>query len=70
MQQINNIIIFFLELNLNSQPISELTAQHWLIKLDYKLKEMKKGVYIDGHNQNNVIAYWNQFLKDFNVNKR
>ena len=70
MQQVNNVIVPSLELNLSSQLISELTAWHWLIKLGYKLKEVKKGVYINGHNQNDVITYQNQFLKDFNVNER
>ena len=70
MQQVNNVIVPSLELNLGSQPISELTTQCWLIKLGYELKEVKKGVYIDGHDRDDVIAYQNQFLKDFNVNER
>ena len=52
------------------ERISEWTACHWLAKLGYELKEVKKGVYVDGHKQEDVIAYWKEFLSDFAQYKR
>ncbi|KAG0639784.1 hypothetical protein HOY80DRAFT_1072166 [Tuber brumale] len=39
------------------------TVAAWLHKLGYKYKEVKKGVYRDGHKQEDVVAYrQNEFL--------
>ena len=38
-----------LGLDTGSEKISEVTAQQWLAKLGYELKEAKKGIYVDRH---------------------
>ena len=52
--------------NLNielKKPLCVHTAWQWLAKLGYQLVSLKKGVYMDGHEQPDVIAYWNnEFL--------
>ncbi|KAG1747174.1 uncharacterized protein EDB91DRAFT_1079789 [Suillus paluster] len=69
MKQVNTVIILSLGLDLNDQKISESTAWHWLVKLGYKLKEVKKGVYVDGHEHEDVVAYCQNFLEQFTANE-
>jgi hypothetical protein len=69
-QQVNGVIIPSLGLDTGGQQISESTARRWLTKLGYELKEVKKGIYIDGHEREDVVAYWNKFLKEFAENER
>ncbi|KAI9463743.1 hypothetical protein HD554DRAFT_2040926 [Boletus coccyginus] len=61
---------------LNNEQIAAAVHQYLtvlangeLTKLGYELKEVKKGIYVDGHKQENVIAYWNKFLKEFGENE-
>lgn len=35
--------------------ISEATAVRWLMKLGFKLSRVQKGVYVDGHEQPDVV---------------
>ena len=70
MKQVNGVIIPSLGLDTGGQQISESTARRWLTKLGYELKEVKKGIYIDGHEREDVIAYRNEFLKEFGKNER
>jgi hypothetical protein len=65
MKQVNEVIIPSLGLDAGGQKISEWTACRWLAKLGYELKEVKKGIYIDGHEREDVVAYRNEFLKEF-----
>ncbi|KAF8458748.1 hypothetical protein BDZ91DRAFT_800171 [Kalaharituber pfeilii] len=37
--------------------ISERTARTWLNKLGFQWKDVRKGVYIDGHEREDVVAY-------------
>jgi len=39
------------------KPISTCTAQRWLIKLGWRYPQVKKGVYMDGHEQADVVKY-------------
>ena len=58
---VNDIILPALEIQVT---ISELTACRWLkIKLGYKCKEAKKGIYIDGHKRPDVIKEREAFIK-------
>ena len=70
MKQVNDVIIPALGLDAGGERISEWTACRWLAKLGYELKEVKKGVYVDGHEQEDVIAYQKEFLSDFAQYKR
>ena len=39
------------------QPISERTARRWLIKLGWRRTVVRKGVYMDGHERDDVVKY-------------
>jgi hypothetical protein len=51
-------------LDLGGQQISENCARRWLVKLGYELKEVRKGMYVDGHEREDVVEYQNKFLVD------
>jgi len=38
-------------------PISCTTTYDWLLRLGFYKSEVKKGVYVDGHEREDVIAY-------------
>ncbi|KAF8417258.1 hypothetical protein EV426DRAFT_703179 [Tirmania nivea] len=40
-----------------SMEISERTARIWLNKLGFRWKDVRKGVYVDGHERDDVVAY-------------
>ncbi|KAG2073340.1 hypothetical protein BDR04DRAFT_938267, partial [Suillus decipiens] len=42
------------------QPISERTARRWLIKLGWRCTVIRKGVYMDGHEREDVVKYRNE----------
>ena len=70
MKQVNETIIPSLGFDTNGHKISEATAHQWLAKLGYELKEARKGIYIDGHECEDVKAYCQEFLKEFLSNER
>lgn len=39
------------------------TAQNWLRKLGYKYKNVRKDLFVDEHEQSNVVEDWKNFLK-------
>jgi hypothetical protein len=42
--------------------ISERTATRWLGRLNYRFREYRKGLYFDGHERADVVAYRESFL--------
>ncbi len=50
---VNTIILPDLGIN-PKKPISVRTATHWLIKLGWRYTHVKKGVYMDGHEREDV----------------
>jgi hypothetical protein len=50
---------------LTQQRISESGAKWWLWKLGYWCTEMRKGMYIDGHERDDVVKYRKEYLKFF-----
>ena len=46
---VNDVILLALEMTKENGSISECTAINWLKKLGYVCKDIKKGVYHDGH---------------------
>ena len=50
--------------------ISKYTARRWLVKLGYEHKEAKKGLYIDGHEREDVVKYRIYFLAEVAKNER
>ncbi|KAL4063818.1 hypothetical protein J3A83DRAFT_4361906 [Scleroderma citrinum] len=69
-KQINTIILLSLGLDAAGQKISDGAACRWLGKLGYELKECKKGIYVDGHEQEDMVAYCKEFLDMFDKNER
>jgi len=55
--KVNKTIIPGLGLNLGKATISEKCARHWLKRLGYKLITVKKGIYVNGHEQPDVVDY-------------
>jgi len=44
--------------------LSERTARRWLYKLGWRQTRLKKGVYMDGHERDDVKEYRKVFLRD------
>ena len=42
--------------------ISEQTARRWLLRLGFSHMHHQKGVFFDGHERDDVVAYRNEFL--------
>ncbi|PKY36542.1 hypothetical protein RhiirB3_459385 [Rhizophagus irregularis] len=47
----------------NKITISEKTATQWLKKMGFTFSRYAKGMYVDSHERDDVIAYWNKFLE-------
>jgi hypothetical protein len=47
-------------LGLNKDSVSERTARRWLVKLGWRRTRLKKGVYMDGHEREDVVKYRNE----------
>jgi hypothetical protein len=58
---VNKVIIPTLDLTMKKATISEWTAINWLKKLRYTCKDVKKGVYFDGHERPDVIEARKKF---------
>jgi hypothetical protein len=58
-QALNSTILPTLNITLK-KPLCKRTACQWLIKLGWRLTVLRKGVYMDGHEQDNVKKYWQE----------
>lgn len=67
-RHVNTIIIPGLGLDLNGSKISEWCARRWLQKLGYDVTEVKKGVYVDGHERPDVVEYRKKFIAEIKAN--
>ena len=47
----------FLRLGIHKPSISLTMAQRWLVKLKWWYRKAKNGMYIDGHERDNIVAY-------------
>jgi hypothetical protein len=63
-RHVNKVIIPALDLTMKKATISERTAINWLKKLGYTCKDVKKGVYFDGHERPDVIEARKKFLTE------
>lgn len=63
-QHVNQIILPALEISGKNSSISERTAITWLKKLGYTCKDVKKGIYHDGHERPDVVEARKKFLDD------
>jgi hypothetical protein len=46
-----------------SKTICETTAMQWMKKAGFKMVRIKKGVYVDGHERDDVVAYRKDFIQ-------
>ena len=60
---VNDTILPALDLTQKNASISERTAINWLKKLGDSCKDIKKGVYHDGHERPDVIEAHKQYLE-------
>jgi hypothetical protein len=67
---VNNTILPALDLTWKNVSICERTAVNWLKKLGYSCKDVKKGVYHDGHKRPDVIKARKKFLEQIAQYKR
>lgn len=49
-------------LGIGKEAVSERTARRWLIKLGWRQTRLKKGVYMDGHERDDVVKYRNEIF--------
>jgi hypothetical protein len=61
-RHVNQVILPALDLSEKKSSICERTAINWLKKLGYTCKDVKKGVYHDGHERPDVIEARKRFL--------
>ena len=52
----------FLHSGISHSSISERTARRWLQRLSWRYGPMRNGMYIDGHEREDVVAYRNAFV--------
>ena len=60
-QALNEVIFPDLNIILKSL-LSEWTARWWLIKLGWCCTVVRKGVYMAGHEREDVVKYWNEIF--------
>jgi hypothetical protein len=60
-QALNTTIFPELSITLK-KPICEWTARRWLIKLGWRHTVVRKGVYMDGHERDDVVKYHNELF--------
>jgi len=53
---------FFSQSAITKPAISEHTGHHWLSRLDWQYGHTKKGMYIDGHECEDVVEYRKAFI--------
>ncbi|KAJ6589656.1 hypothetical protein B0H19DRAFT_1304072, partial [Mycena capillaripes] len=51
------------EAGLRKRSISVWTARRWLKRLDWRYGHRRNGMYIDGHEREDVVAYRTEFVK-------
>jgi hypothetical protein len=60
----------FVQSGIDKQSISECTAHHWMEKLGWKYGKQKNGMYIDGHEREDVVEYQCRFVDQFQQYER
>jgi len=50
-------------LGTKAQGIHVRTVRRWLYKLSWRYMQKKKGMYVDGHEREDVVQYWKAFVE-------
>jgi len=58
------------ELRSGASPWLKIGWIHWLKKLGYECKDVKKGIYVDGHERPDVIQCREKFLAQMEIYQR
>ncbi|KAJ7589230.1 hypothetical protein C8J56DRAFT_1048857 [Mycena floridula] len=53
------------EAGITKRKISECTGREWLRQFKWRYSKRKNGMYIDGHERDNVVAYQRAFVERF-----
>ncbi len=53
----------FAEKGICKSSISKSTVIRWLKKLDWRYQSFRNGMYINGHEREDVVAYWRAFVE-------
>jgi hypothetical protein len=61
-RNVNDVILPALDMTGHNSYISERTAINWLKKLGYVCKDVRKGIYHDGHERPDVVEARQKFL--------
>ena len=62
-RHVNKIILPALDMTQKHTSISERTSVNWLKRLGYSCKDVKKGIYHDGHERPDVIEARKKYLE-------
>ena len=52
----------FARLGVHRPTILKATAHRWLAKLKWRYEKKKNRMYIDGHERDDIVAYWHTFV--------
>ena len=52
----------FAQIGVVKPSISERTAQRWLWKMQWRYRALQRGMYTDGHEREDVVAYRKAFV--------
>jgi len=55
----------FSEKGISKASISKKTATRWLQKLDWRYQSARNGMYIDGHEREDIMAYRRAFVEQW-----
>ena len=66
-RHVNEVILPTLNMTGKNSTITERTAISWLRKLGYTCKDVKKGVYHDGHERPDVVEARTKFLAEMKM---
>ncbi|KAF8588139.1 hypothetical protein K439DRAFT_1658713 [Ramaria rubella] len=58
---LNSTVLPFINIS-QSKPLSERTTRGWLVKLGWTWTTLRKGVYMDGHEREDVVKYRNDIF--------
>ena len=69
-KHVNNVILPALDLSTKNAGICDRTAINWLKKLGYTCKDVKKGLYHDGHERPDVVVAREKYLEQMDQYSR
>ena len=59
----------FTQVGIHKLSISVSTAWHWLSKLGWRYGRHQNGMYVDGHEHEDVVEYQQAFVERFKIHE-